>query len=126
MPLTDYTVTSQVGPRWGGNHDGIDLAAPAGTPVVAAHAGIVTEAGYTSDYGLRVVVDHGSGTTTVYAHSSRLLVGAGQQVRPGDPIALVGETGKAFGPHLHFELRVNGQATDVPSYLAQRGAVVGR
>lgn len=93
-------------------HTGLDLAAPAGTPVQAMAAGTVKAAGRMGGYGLAVETDHGSQVTTLYAHLSRLLVRPGDRVTPGDVIGLVGATGNATGPHLHLELRVSGQAID--------------
>ncbi|MBC8133793.1 MAG: peptidoglycan DD-metalloendopeptidase family protein [Deltaproteobacteria bacterium] len=88
-------------------HTGIDLRAPAGAPIRAAAAGVVTDAGRRGGYGNTVEIDHGNGTTTLYAHASSVLVSKGQHVEPGQPVALVGQTGQATGPHLHFEVRRN-------------------
>jgi lipoprotein NlpD len=98
-------------------HDGIDLAAPAGTPVRTAGEGLVLFAGPQSGYGLIVVVGHEKGLVTVYAHSRDLRVRTGQQVRPGQVIATVGESGKTSGPHLHFEVRVEGEPVDPLRFL---------
>lgn len=98
-------------------HAGVDFAAPAGTPVVAAAAGVVRVAGRHGGYGLLVVLDHGDGIQTRYAHASRLLVAAGQAVARGQLIALVGSTGRSTGPHLHFEVRVGGVAQDPLAWL---------
>jgi lipoprotein NlpD len=98
-------------------HDGIDLAAPAGTPVRTAGEGTVLFAGPQSGYGLIVVVGHEKGLVTVYAHSRDLRVRTGQQVRPGQVIATVGESGKTSGPHLHFEVRVEGEPVDPLRFL---------
>ena len=97
-------------------HTGVDLRAPQGSPIRAAAEGIVREAGRRGGYGNAVEVDHGNGTSTLYAHASSLLVKPGQRVERGEPIALVGHTGQATGPHLHFELRKNGRPVD-PSGL---------
>lgn len=86
-------------------HAGIDLGAPTGTPIRAAAAGTVVVAGVMGGYGNTVDIRHGDGTTTRYAHQSRLLVRAGQQVAAGQVIGLVGSTGASTGPHLHFEVR---------------------
>lgn len=102
-------------------HGGVDLAAPSGTPVVAARDGRVTRAGWWSTYGYVVVVDHGDGSETRYAHLSRVDVTAGADVRQGDPIGAVGSTGASTGPHLHFELRFDGRAVDPLPYLEGRG-----
>ena len=98
-------LTAQGGVR---AHAGIDLAAPAGSPVAAAYDGRVLSADWAGSYGLLVVLDHGDGLQTRYAHLSRLMVASGQQVRQGDLIGLVGSTGRSTGPHLHYELRRNG------------------
>ena len=98
-------------------HDGIDLAAPAGTPVRTAGEGMVLFAGPQSGYGLIVVVGHEKGLVTVYAHSRDLRVRTGQAVRPGQVIATVGESGKTSGPHLHFEVRVEGEPVDPLRFL---------
>jgi lipoprotein NlpD len=98
-------------------HDGIDLAAPAGTPVRTAGEGVVLFAGPQSGYGLIVIVSHEKGLVTVYAHSRDLRVRTGQTVRPGQVIATVGESGKTSGPHLHFEVRVEGEPVDPMRFL---------
>ncbi len=98
-------------------HDGIDLAAPAGTSVRTAGEGLVLFAGPQSGYGLIVVVGHEKGLVTVYAHSRDLRVRTGQSVRPGQVIATVGESGKTSGPHLHFEVRVDGEPVDPLRFL---------
>jgi len=98
-------------------HAGIDLAAPAGTPVRTAGEGVVLFAGPQSGYGLIVVVGHEKGLVTVYAHSRDLRVRTGQTVRPGQVIATVGESGKTSGPHLHFEVRVEGEPVDPMRFL---------
>jgi murein DD-endopeptidase MepM/ murein hydrolase activator NlpD len=98
-------------------HEGIDIAAVTGTPVVAAAAGTVIMSGWSGGYGNLVVIDHGNGIATAYAHNSSLAAGAGQQVAQGQLIAYVGNTGNSFGSHLHFEVRVNGAAVDPFGYL---------
>ena len=98
-------------------HTGMDLAVPTGTPVRAALPGTVTAAQYHSSYGYYVIIDHGSGLSTRYAHNSQLLVRVGQTVETGDIVSLSGSTGRSTGPHLHFEVRVNGQRTDPRYYL---------
>ena len=98
-------------------HTGMDLAVPTGTPVRAALPGTVTAAQYHSSYGYYVMIDHGSGLSTLYAHNSQLLVRVGQTVEAGDIISLSGSTGRSTGPHLHFEVRVNGQRTNPRYYL---------
>ena len=111
------TVVSGYGMRWGRLHEGIDIAASSGTPIWAAAAGTVIHAGWLGGYGNLVVVDHGNGLATAYAHASAILVGVGQQVAQGETVALVGSTGNSSGPHLHFEVRVNGVAVDPLLYL---------
>ncbi|HSN14637.1 MAG TPA: M23 family metallopeptidase, partial [Anaeromyxobacteraceae bacterium] len=86
-------------------HDGIDLAAPEGTPVLAAAAGTVIYAGEQPGYGAIVILRHEGGLVTLYAHNQRLLVKEGERVARGEPIARVGQSGKTSGPHLHFEVR---------------------
>lgn len=93
-------------------HNGVDLAADPGTPIYASAAGTVTYAGWASGYGLVVYIDHGSGVQTRYGHCSKLLVKAGDKVKKGDKIALVGNTGDSTGPHCHFEVRVDGEAVN--------------
>ena len=100
-------VSSHFGVRDGRPHEGIDLAAPKGTPVFAAADGTVAYAGNgMRGYGNILVLRHANGLMTVYAHNSVLLASRGQPVRAGDRIALVGQSGRASGPHLHFEVRV--------------------
>jgi murein DD-endopeptidase MepM/ murein hydrolase activator NlpD len=89
-------------------HTGIDIAARSGTNILAANAGTVISAGWNNGYGYMVMVDHGGGIVTLYAHSSKLLVRKGNVVARGQAIAKVGSTGMSTGPHLHFEVRVNG------------------
>jgi murein DD-endopeptidase MepM/ murein hydrolase activator NlpD len=93
------------GVRAGKRHDGIDIAAPQGTPVRAAADGLVIYAGEQAGYGSIVILKHEGGLVTLYAHNSRLLVREGERARRGEPIARVGETGRTSGPHLHFEVR---------------------
>ncbi|MFM2152329.1 MAG: hypothetical protein RL199_764 [Pseudomonadota bacterium] len=98
-------------------HHGVDLSAPAGSPISAAAGGVVVRAGERGGYGLAVEIEHDDGSTTLYAHASRLLVSGGDQVNRGQPIALVGRTGRATGDHLHFELRRDGRPVDPSSAL---------
>jgi lipoprotein NlpD len=93
------------GVRAGQRHDGIDIAAPEGTPVLAAADGAVIYAGEQAGYGAIVIVRHAGGLVTLYAHNSKLLVEDGDRVRRGQPVARVGQTGRTTGPHLHFEVR---------------------
>ncbi len=98
-------------------HDGIDLAAPAGTPVKTAQEGKVLYAGEQRGYGLIVIVQHPNGLITLYAHNRDLRVKTGQTVRRSQVIATVGESGRTSGPHLHFEVRVDGKPVDPADYL---------
>jgi murein DD-endopeptidase MepM/ murein hydrolase activator NlpD len=109
-------ITSTYGPRWGSFHYGIDIAAPAGTPIRAAAAGRVIVAGWMGGYGNLVVIDHGNGLATAYAHMSSIWIGGGS-VSQGQGIGAVGCTGSCTGNHLHFEVRVNGSAVDPMGYL---------
>jgi murein DD-endopeptidase MepM/ murein hydrolase activator NlpD len=110
-------VTSPFGWRWGRMHTGIDIGVPYGTPIHAAAAGTVIYATWMDGYGNLVVIDHGGGLATAYAHQSQIAVSYGQQVGQGDVIGYVGCTGHCFGPHLHFEVRVNGEPVDPLGYL---------
>lgn len=101
-----------------GPHHGLDIAVPAGEPILAAHGGTVVEAGWkNSVYGLAVVVDHGNGWQTLYAHCSKVLVKPGEQVEQGEQLALVGSTGNSTGPHLHLELHKDGVWLDPARYF---------
>lgn len=99
------------------NHKGVDWAVPTGTPVKASCGGTVTKAGWGSGYGYVVYIDHEDGKQTRYGHLSRVLVSVGQRVRQGDRIALSGNTGVSTGPHLHFEMRINGTPVDPEKYV---------
>ena len=117
---TNGVVSSPYGLRWNGSdfHPGIDIANDMGTPIVATADGIDSEAGWNSGgYGNMVDIDHGNGLMTRYAHASQVLVVPGQQVRRGQLIAYMGSTGFSTGPHVHYEVRVNGQAVNPVSYL---------
>jgi murein DD-endopeptidase MepM/ murein hydrolase activator NlpD len=110
-------VVSPFGMHWGRMHEGIDIAAAYGTPIAAAASGTVVYAGSMSGYGNLVVIDHGGGLATAYAHQSSIAVGVGQSVTQGQTIGYVGCTGHCFGPHLHFEVRINGAPVDPLGYL---------
>lgn len=110
-------LSSGFGPRWGRLHAGIDVAAPTGTPIKAAKAGEVIFSGGYSGYGNCVIIDHGGGLTTLYAHQSRIAAREGAQVDQGQVIGYVGSTGHSTGPHLHFETRVSGTPQNPRRYL---------
>jgi murein DD-endopeptidase MepM/ murein hydrolase activator NlpD len=110
-------LTSSFGWRWGRMHEGIDIAVGNGTPVVASASGTVIVAGWMGGYGNLVVVDHGNGIATAYGHNTSIAVGVGQPVAQGQLIAYSGNTGHSTGPHVHFEVRVNGAAVDPLGYL---------
>jgi murein DD-endopeptidase MepM/ murein hydrolase activator NlpD len=109
-------VVSPFGWRWGRMHEGIDIGAGYGAPIVAAAAGTVIYAGWMGGYGNLIIVDHGGGIATAYAHQSSFAVGGGT-VAQGQTLGYVGCTGHCYGPHLHFEVRVNGSAVDPLGYL---------
>jgi len=110
-------VTSGFGPRWGRMHEGIDISVPEGTPVRSAAAGTVIYAGWLGGYGNLVVVDHGNGLSTGYAHNSSYASSVGQPIAAGETISYSGNTGNSSGPHVHFEVRVGGSAVDPLGYL---------
>lgn len=101
-------------------HEGLDFSAEAGAPIFAAAGGIVTAAETMPDYGKIVIVSHGSGLETRYAHTSKILVKVGERVEKGQIVAQVGSTGRSTGPHLHYEIRLNGNALDPRKYLNAR------
>ena len=110
-------VVSGFGMRWGRMHEGIDIAVPSGTPIRAAASGTVQIAGSVGGYGLYTCVDHGGGLSTCDGHQSSLGVSVGQQVSQGQIIGVSGCTGHCLGPHVHFEVRIGGQAVDPLGYL---------
>ncbi len=110
-------ITSYFGYRWGRMHTGIDIAAPQGTPVEASRSGRVSFAGWRGGYGQVIILDHGDGKTSWYAHLSSMDVGEGQMVDRGQVIGRVGMTGRSTGPHLHFEIRVNDDPQNPLDYL---------
>ena len=116
-PATDPTsfiwpakakITSGFGRRGGRRHEGVDIDAPYGAPIVAAQTGTVTLAGWKNGYGQTVIIDHGQGVSTLYAHQSKILVRLGQRVNQGDLIGKVGSTGHVTAPHLHYEVHIDG------------------
>jgi murein DD-endopeptidase MepM/ murein hydrolase activator NlpD len=109
-------VVSPFGWRWGRMHEGIDIGAGYGTPIAAAASGTVIYAGWMGGYGNLIIVDHGGGIATAYAHQSSFAVGGGT-VAQGQTLGYIGCTGHCYGPHLHFEVRVNGSAVDPLGYL---------
>jgi murein DD-endopeptidase MepM/ murein hydrolase activator NlpD len=111
-------VTSPFGWRWGRMHEGIDIGAASGTPIRAAAAGTAIYAGWLGGYGNLTVIDHGGGIATAYGHQSSLAAGNGAFVAQGQVIGYVGSTGHSTGPHLHFEVRVNGVPQDPLGYLS--------
>ncbi len=123
-PTVSRTITSYYGSRpdpFGsgttGFHSGIDISASYGTPIYAANAGTVYTAGWNYSYGYYIIIDHGGGIMTLYAHNQSLYVSAGQSVSRGQTIAGAGSTGQSTGPHLHFEVRINGVRTNPLGYL---------
>lgn len=114
---TSGVLTSRYGYRWGRTHTGIDIGAPTGTNIKAAAGGTVIFSGWKGTLGKMVVISHGNGIQTYYAHCSSLLVSAGDSVSAGQLIAKMGSTGRSTGPHLHFEIRVNGSAINPQSYI---------
>ena len=118
---TQGTVTSGYGWRWGRMHRGVDVAGPVGTPIVAAAAGVVEQAGWNAGgYGKLVEIRHPDGSLTRYAHNSHLNVSTGQSVKQGQQIAEMGSTGYSTGPHLHFEVYQGGAAVNPVAYLPNR------
>ncbi len=127
LPVNGARLTSGFGARWGKLHAGLDLAAPVGTPEYAAMDGVVLEAGPASGYGQVVYIQHENGDVTVYGHMDSILVQAGQVVKAGDTIALLGNRGQSTGPHLHFEVHVgglNGEKIDPVPWLQERGVTL--
>src|SRR5262245_48571858 len=110
-------VVSGFGMRWGRMHEGLDIAVGYGTPIHAAASGTVISSGWMDGYGNFVIIDHGGGMATAYGHQSSIAAGGGQSVSQGQVIGYVGCTGHCFGPHLHFEVRINGTAVDPLGYL---------
>lgn len=128
MPLDVFRTSSNFGmrvhPVTGGlrAHQGIDLAAPTGTPIYATADGLVSRAEWFGAYGNFIAINHGAQLETRYGHLSRMAVSSGQRVRKGDLIGFVGSTGRSTGPHLHYEVRVAGLAVDPAPFMTETGA----
>lgn len=110
-------LTSNYGWRSGEFHSGVDLAASTGTPIVASKAGTVVYSGWKGSLGYCIIIDHGNGVQTVYGHNSQLIASVGSCVSQGQTIALMGSTGRATGPHCHFEVRINGNSQNPWNYI---------
>ena len=124
IKLATLPVTGTISSRYGvssrirkSNHTGLDIAATTGTPIKVMADGVVTNASYSGSYGNLVKVDHGNGVETWYAHTSKIYVKKGQEVKAGDEIAAVGSTGNSTGPHLHLEIRLNGEHINPQKYV---------
>jgi murein DD-endopeptidase MepM/ murein hydrolase activator NlpD len=124
IKVATLPVTGTISSRYGvsskirvSTHTGLDIAATTGTPIKVVADGTITLAAYSGSYGYLVKVDHGNGVKTWYGHTSKMLVKEGQKVKAGDTIALVGSTGNSTGPHLHFEVRINGEHVNPQKYL---------
>lgn len=116
-PVTGGTITSPYGRRNSGFHTGLDIASSTGTPIYASASGTVKFAGTQGGYGKLVIIDHGNGYQTYYAHCSALYVSAGQTVKQGENISAMGSTGNSTGPHVHFEIRYNGNTLNPQNYI---------
>lgn len=116
---SEGVITSRFGWRWGGSdwHPGIDVAADSGTPIVATADGVVVASGWNGGYGRQVVVDHGYGIATSYAHNSENVVSVGQKVKKGQLVAYMGSSGFSTGPHVHYEVKVNGTAVNPAGFM---------
>ncbi|MFC4337329.1 M23 family metallopeptidase [Salininema proteolyticum] len=120
-PLDRIMITSQFGPRWGTAHNGVDFDAQTGDPVYAIYPGRIVTSGWEGGFGNLVVVDHGDGLQTYYAHNSELIVSPGQWVDAGQQIAKAGNTGFSLGSHVHLEVHQNGSPVEPLSFLQERG-----
>ncbi|ASR36596.1 peptidase M23 [Prauserella marina] len=124
VPPTTGRCTSGFGPRGAEFHRGQDIAAPIGTPIVAANSGRVIASGPATGYGLWVRIEHDGGTITTYGHNHRNLVAVGDTVQAGQPIAEVGNRGQSTGPHLHFQIEPGGQPTDPVTFYHQHASTL--
>ena len=111
------TVSKRITQYYHWRHHGLDVGSKSGLPIYASMAGVVTRAGWSTGYGYNVVIDHGGGKKTLYAHMSKIYAKKGQEVNQGLPIGAIGSTGWSTGPHLHFEITINGQKVNPLSYL---------
>lgn len=123
-PISEGWMSSPFGPRNGGCHHGVDIAAPRGTPVRAAGGGKVVFSGVQGGYGRVIIIQHSKRYRTLYAHLKRTYVKKNQRVRRGQRIGKVGSSGRSTGPHLHFEVQENGDARDPMSFLSRKTQVV--
>ena len=123
MRPVDGVITCEFGPRINpvtfeaGFHNGIDYAGNTGEPIRATKGGVVEYSGWIEGYGYTIILNHGDGVKSLYAHSSQLIVSVGDSVQQGETVALIGSTGMSTGPHLHFEIRINGQPVDPFGYI---------
>ena len=116
-PMDTGMISSRYGSRSSGDHTGLDICTSVGTPIHPVADGVVSFAGYKGSYGNLVIIDHGNGIQTYYAHCSSLYVNAGETVTIDDTIAAVGSTGNSTGPHLHLEIRINGEHVNPQQYV---------
>jgi murein DD-endopeptidase MepM/ murein hydrolase activator NlpD len=126
LPMVSYSVGHPFGERANAFRQGVDLMAPVGTGVYAAHGGTVTLARWYGGYGYCVIIDVGNGVQLVYGHASKLTVTEGQHVDSGQLVALSGNSGYSFSPHVHFEVRVNGVATDPVQFMLDHGVSIAQ
>jgi murein DD-endopeptidase MepM/ murein hydrolase activator NlpD len=127
LPMTSYTLASApFGERAGTLNRGVDLMAPVGTAIYASHGGTVTLARWYGGYGYAVIIDVGNGAQIVYGHASALTVKEGDRVASGQLVALSGNTGYSFAPHVHFEVRVKGVSIDPATYLLDHGVDISK
>ena len=116
-PTRGGYITSNFGTRWGRNHNGLDIAHNTGDPIYAAFDGVVRECHYENGYGNKILIEHENNIETIYGHLSKFEINVGDDVKKGDLIGRVGSTGRSTGPHLHFEVRLNGTPVDPSLYI---------